>query len=146
MSDCTTYVVIDTHVANRSLLEDAEYRDVIEKIVRVCHRIKLNDRILDQYRQMANKAGVTSEIVLRKLMTELAGAGKVKKCRGKIDDLQKVIGFEMSKNDRPFLEVALLAQAKYLISNDPHFHNRYKEFKEKGIEVVYPESYVKDHC
>jgi hypothetical protein len=48
----------------------------------------------------------------------------------------------LETNDRPFAELAC-HKAKFLVTNDPHFHKRYREFIEKcNFKTKYAEDYT----
>lgn len=140
----STYVVLDTHVIINALTTEAEYRPVIERVVTICHRVAFNKRMLNQYVTKAHEIGMDAALVYRMLLTDLPADGKAHEVRQKMNsrDLEGILGFLGPKNDQPFLRVALLSQAKYLISNDRHFHERYGELEKHGVKVVYPDWYA----
>lgn len=123
------FVVVDTHIYLKS------HKEVIDKIIKKCHRLVLNGKILKQYERIAKKIGMDATVLYRKMMTDLSPLGKTYQQPRKID-VQKIIGFRLKKNDQPFLEAALSSQSKYIITNDADFHNQYKKLKQRGIEVI----------
>lgn len=136
-------VVVDTHVFIRSLAPEAEYREVTDTIIKVCHTLVINEPIVDEYMDQAQRAGISPELVQRVLQgQELLAVGKIRKTASRSSG-RPVSG--IPDQDQPFVEAYRASGAQYLISNDPNFHSQLRRLRRHRIQVVYPHEYLQEH-
>lgn len=138
-----TNVVVDTHVFIRSLTPGAEYREVTDTIIKVCDTVVISQTIVDEYRDQAQRAGISPELVQRVLQgQELLAVGKIRKTasRSRRRPLRGI-----PDQDQPFVEAYRESGAQYLVSNDPNFHSQRPFLRRHRIQVVYPHEYLQEH-
>lgn len=135
-------VVVDTHIFIRSLTEEAEYRPVMDTIVRVRDSIVVNDPIVREYAEQSHHAGLSPVLV----QAVLDG-----------DDLLNRVQFIWTENrssrkrvggipnqDLPFVVAYRASNAEYLLSEDPDFQSQRQRLRRlrPPIHVVLPYEYV----
>lgn len=136
-------VVVDTHVFIRSLVPGADYRDLIDTIIRVCDTVAVNDSITREYGAQAHNAGIPTELVQRVLQgQELLAIGKIKRTANR-SGRRALQG--IPDQDQAFVEAARASGAKYLISNDRRLQSLRTRLGRLRIQVVYPHEYLQEH-
>jgi predicted nucleic acid-binding protein len=137
------YAVVDTHIFNRSLSQRAEYREVMDTIIRVCDRIVISPPIQREYMERSSDAGIDVALVLRVIQgQELLALGKIHKVAS--HSVKRALK-GIPEQDQRFIEAARASNAKYIISNDPDFHSQRRRLRRHRISVVYPDKYVHSH-
>lgn len=129
--------MIDTHVFNRSLIDGQEYRNVYLRLLARCDRLLVNSGIMEEYGNMATRAGVTRTYILEEVFPHLRRQGKLQMTGNR----PVRVG---SAQDRPFIGGALEGRARYLVSNDPGFRTRSvrRALQRTRVEVLSPEEYA----
>lgn len=118
-------IVVDTHIFLTALVGiPSEERDAYVKLIEVCHRLVVNARILEEYRLISNRHGLSASVIDSEII-RLRSIGKIERAgnpRGRSIEVGPA-------QDRPFLECALASGASLIITNDPgltHANGRLK--------------------
>lgn len=117
-----TPVILDTMVLLRGLASKSPYTEVLEKIKEKCNRICVTTSIVKEWKSKASVTGMSSYILLRKLI-DLRQHKKLRKCnKTSIEKINKLMNKKRcikpkDKYDQKFLEAALATKA-ILITED----------------------------
>ena len=127
-------VVLDTNVFVSSFY-GGKPREVINLWKKGKIEICISEEILEEYLRVLNRAGAGKE-TLEELLDLLKTGENLQFAR--IDKQYRVV--EKDPHDNKFIECAIAAGAKYIISGDRHLLE-VKEFM--GVKVVTPSEFLK---
>lgn len=130
-------VVIDTHVFNRLVTDESEFRAVYTTLIGRCDRVLITEQILDEYIRMAPRAGILPELILGQVIPELKRRGKWQVTGNRTVQVGPA-------QDRRFIGAALSGNARYIVSNDPDFETPSvrRVLTRWRIQVLSPDRYT----
>jgi putative PIN family toxin of toxin-antitoxin system len=140
-------VIFDTNVLIRAIADIPPHSTALEHLIKKCDTIVFSTQIMKEYSGKFHVTGMEKYILLRKL-EDLKQQGKFDRCheaqlkraRNKIK--RKRLPLPKDRTDSKFIEVAIGANARYIVTNDRHLL-RLSPYKcpSSQIEIIKPGEY-----
>lgn len=130
-------VVIDTNVLLMSLPKISKYRPIFDGLIKGKFRLAVSNEIFQEY----------IEVIGNKTTGEIAQ--NLAELLSKLENLEKVEVYfrwnliEKDPDDNKFVDCAISARVKYIVSNDNHF-KVLKEIKFPPVEVIDADSFLEE--
>lgn len=113
MAESVRRMVCDTHVFLRANIDaPSAEREAYGRLIRICFRMVVNRRILEEYRAIASRHGL-SGLDIDEELGRLRSLGKLEQAGNPRSRVQTG-----PAQDRPFLDCCLSSSAQYLVTND----------------------------
>lgn len=130
-------VVIDTNVLLMSLAKISKYRPIFDGLIKGKFRLAVSNEIFQEYIEIIGEK-TTGEIAqnLAELLVKLENLDRVE-----VYFRWNLI--EQDPDDNKFVDCAISARVRYIVSNDKHF-NVLKEIKFPPVEVIDADSFLQE--
>lgn len=130
-------VVLDTNVLLISLPTKSKYRPIFNKLLNGGYELAITNEILSEYTEIIERK--TNSIVAMNIAELLLNLGNVKK----VDVYYKWDLIKQDPDDNKFVDCAISANVKFVVTNDKHF-NILKEIDFPKVEVISVDEFLKE--
>ncbi|MCB0650645.1 MAG: putative toxin-antitoxin system toxin component, PIN family [Saprospiraceae bacterium] len=130
-------VVIDTNVLLMSLPKISKYRPIFDGLIQSKFQLAISNEILQEY----------IEIIGQKTNNEIAQ--NLAELLIKLENVEKIDVYfrwnliQKDPDDNKFVDCAISAGVKYIVSNDKHF-NALKEIDFPPVEIVDADTFLEE--
>jgi putative PIN family toxin of toxin-antitoxin system len=129
-------VVLDTNALLVSISTKSEYRPIFDALLRGRYELIISNEILSEYIEVLERKA--NPVVASNIAEALLNLENVVK----IDIYFNWVLIKEDPDDNKFVDCAIAANAKYLVSNDRHF-NSLKEIEFPKVDVIGIEDFMK---